>query len=251
MSEEIRLNSSKLGTKEYWNNFYKKEIANFEDNEEDTGECWFDDSDAELKMIQFLIDKINEEELPFGKPENIKIVDLGTGNGHLLFQLHEDILEECAYQDEIKFDFKGIDYSPDSVEFAIKIAEQKYPQAAFQFEQVDLLTKENKFLLTNSSQFDILLDKGTLDAIALNQNVIPEFDNKIGMDIYASQVSQLMHENSILLITSCNFTESELIKIITQDKSNCLTVWSKIEYPSFQFGGVKGSTICSIAFIKN
>lgn len=234
-----------------WNSFYKKEIANFQDNEEDTGECWFDDSDAELKMIQFLIDKINGEELPFGKQENIKIVDLGTGNGHLLFQLHEDILEECDYQDQIKFDFMGIDYSPDSVEFATKIAKQKYPQAAFQFEQVDLLTKENKFLSANTSQFDILLDKGTLDAIALNQDPISELGDKIGMDVYASQVSQLMHQNSVLLITSCNFTESELIKIITQDKTNSLSVWNKIDYPSFQFGGVKGSTICSIAFIKN
>lgn len=36
-----------------WNQFYKTEITNFNDNEEDLGECWFDDSDAERKVIQF------------------------------------------------------------------------------------------------------------------------------------------------------------------------------------------------------
>ena len=41
----------------------QKEQDNFNENEEDTGECWFDDSDAESKMIQFIIDKLNEEEL--------------------------------------------------------------------------------------------------------------------------------------------------------------------------------------------
>lgn len=202
-------------------------------------------------MIQFLIDKINEEELPFSLEQGISFIDLGTGNGHLLFQLHEDILEECDSSEDIQFGFKGIDYSPESVEFATKVAEQKYPNATFQFEQVNLLAKENEFLVENSTKFDILLDKGTLDAIALNQDPISDFDNKIGMDIYASQISKLMHQNSILLITSCNFTESELIKIITQEESNGLSVWDKIEYPSFQFGGVKGSTICSIAFIKH
>ncbi|ODV79836.1 uncharacterized protein CANTADRAFT_48903 [Suhomyces tanzawaensis NRRL Y-17324] len=251
MTEEIRLNSSKLGTQEYWNEFYKREINNFQENEEDTGECWFDDSDAENKMIQFILDKLNEDEFPFTH-EEIKFLDLGTGNGHLLFQLHEDLEEEYEGQRELKFGFTGVDYSPDSVEFSREIAAKKYPESSFSFDQVDLLAKHNNtFLLDHKQQFDILLDKGTLDAIALNQDPLPDFEGKIGMDAYADQVSQLMHSNSILLITSCNFTEEELIQIITSNKSNSLSVWGKINYPSFQFGGAKGSTICSIAFIKN
>ncbi|EGW33060.1 uncharacterized protein SPAPADRAFT_55010 [Spathaspora passalidarum NRRL Y-27907] len=244
MTEDIRLNSSKLGTQEYWNNFYKKEQSNFQDNDEDTGECWFDDSDAESKMIQFLIDKLNDGELPVTETPHIRMLDLGTGNGHLLFQLSQDLSEE--YEGDSEFQFIGIDYSPDSVEFAKDIAGKKYGDVNFEFEQVDLLQKEAPFL---KNKFDILLDKGTLDAIALNQDPLQEFDGEIGMDVYARQVEQLMNKGSILLITSCNFTETELVKIITTGTN--LQVWDKINYPSFQFGGVKGSTVCSIAFIKD
>ncbi|RCK67398.1 Protein-lysine N-methyltransferase EFM4 [Candida viswanathii] len=247
MTEDIRLNSSKLGTQEYWNNFYKKEQQNFKDNEEDTGECWFDDSDAESKMIQFLIDKLNNDELPEALLSNpsISFLDLGTGNGHLLFQLLDDI--DYEYETgEKTFKYTGIDYSPDSVEFAKGVAAKKYPELEINFEQVDLLQKGCPFL---TNQYDVLLDKGTLDAIALNQDPIEEFGGKIGMEVYASQVEQMMKPGSILLITSCNFTDPELTKIITNNTG--LKVWDKINYPSFEFGGVQGSTVVSIAFIKN
>lgn len=200
-------------------------------------------------MIQFLTDKINSNEIQY-ENNDINFIDLGTGNGHLLFQLYEDIQEECDHHNEYRFYFKGIDYSPDSVDFAKNIANQKFADVGFDFEQVDLLSKASTFLSSNKGKYDVLLDKGTLDAIALNQEPIPDFDNKIGMEVYASQVSQLMHENSILLITSCNFTESELINIISSNGTNNLSVWDKIPYPSFQFGGQKGSTICSLAFVK-
>lgn len=228
-------------TNNSWNNFYRKEIENFAHNEEDTGECWFDDSGAEAKMVQFLLEKLNDDEITFDHDE-ISVLDLGTGNGHLLFELHDELEEE--YDGTASFAFTGVDYSPDSVGFASEIAHKKYPDTPFKFSQVDLLLKDNPFLKEN--KFDILLDKGTLDAIALNQD--PVYDGKIGMEIYADQVQHLMDKDSILLITSCNFTEVELEKIIT--KTGALGVWDKIKYPSFQFGGVQGSTICSIAFKK-
>lgn len=68
------------------------------------------------------------------------------------------------------------------------------------------------------------------------------------MDIYASQVSKMMKRGSVLLITSCNFTEEELVKVITSGTE--LRKWDQITYPSFQFGGINGSTVVSIAFIK-
>ncbi|EMG50691.1 Methyltransferase, putative [Candida maltosa Xu316] len=178
MTEEIRLNSSKLGTQE-WNNFYKKEQENFNNNDEDTGECWFNDSDAEAKMIQFIIDKLNDDELPeqLSSLSKLSFLDLGTGNGHLLFQLSDDISEE--YEGTTEFKYTGIDYSPDSVEFAKGVAQKKYSSLQVDFEQVDLLQKQCPFL---ANEFDILLDKGTLDAIALNQDPLNEFDGKIGMD---------------------------------------------------------------------
>ncbi|KAI5958249.1 EFM4 [Candida theae] len=232
MTEEIKLNSSKLGTQEYWNEFYKRELQNFQSNNEDTGECWFDDSDAESKMIQFIVDKIDEGELA----DYTSFLDLGTGNGHLLFELSQEL------QDVDKdFTYHEIDYSAESIEFATNIASKKFPNSSFKFDQVDLLS-DTPFL---ENKFDVLLDKGTLDAIALNQELS---DGKRGMDIYASQVSKMMREGSILLVTSCNFTENELVKIITSGTE--LRKWDQIQYPSFQFGGVQGSTVVSVAFIK-
>lgn len=201
-------------------------------------------------MVEYLLELIDDAELPAPGPD-FSFVDLGTGNGHLLFALHEELLEEsCA--DVSKYQYVGVDYSPDSVSFASDIVKEKFPldHAQFRFEQADLLAVDAPFLKNNAASFDVLLDKGTLDAIALNQDPLSEFDGRIGMDIYAEQVSKLMHDTSLLLITSCNFTEEELIRIITANGSNDLSVFDRINYPSFQFGGVKGSTICSVAFSR-
>ena len=60
MEDTSKLNTSKLGTKKYWDEFYAVETSNFKENPEDTGECWFADSDAEEKMVEFLMDNLNE-----------------------------------------------------------------------------------------------------------------------------------------------------------------------------------------------
>lgn len=156
--------------------------------------------------------------------------------------MYEDFQEELEV--ELDYSFTGMDYSPESVKFAQAICHKKYhDNSKFSFAQVDIL-QQNLFLTEH--KFDILLDKGTLDAIALNQDPLSQFEGKIGMEVYASQVSQMMREGSILLITSCNFTEPELVRIVTEGTE--LEVWEGIKYPSFEFGGKKGSAICSIAF---
>lgn len=195
-------------------------------------------------MVKFVVQHAEANTLPFDI-EGARVIDLGTGNGHLLFSLHEE-LEEAGIA---SVHYHGIDYSPELVEFASKIA-AKHSYTNFAFDQVDLLVKNSSFLAENRQKYQLLLDKGTLDAIALNNEPLAEFDGRIGLHVYASQVSQLMAPNGVLLITSCNFTEEELIRIITENNSNNLTVWNKINYKTFQFGGVQGSTICSVAFIN-
>lgn len=195
-------------------------------------------------MVEFFCRAIEDGEID----NTLQIVDLGTGNGHFLFELLDTIEEEVP---EAKLEYHGIDYSPESIQFAQLIATRKYPNEKFTFEEVDFIKEECQYLTDNEGKFDIIFDKGTLDAIALNNEAVEGFNGKIGTEVYPIQVSKLMHQGSLLIITSCNFTEEELIKVITENGSNSLSVWKKIEYPSFQFGGVKGSTISSIAFRKS
>lgn len=232
MSEDTsKLNTSKLGTKQYWDDFYSLEHTNFQTNPEDTGENWFDDNDAELKMIQFLEEHLQEQP---GLKSNARVLDIGTGNGHLLFELRE----EEVFADDAEF--VGVDYSEVSVQFARDIGQEK--ELEVRFEVLDLYEDQEQNQL---GIFDVVLDKGTLDAIALSGLT---FEKGTAVELYSEKVAKFMQSGSVLLITSCNFTEEELIGFITREPS--LEVWEKIEYGSFEFGGVKGQTICSVAFVK-
>ncbi|KAH3679183.1 hypothetical protein WICMUC_001194 [Wickerhamomyces mucosus] len=213
--------------RESWDAFYAVEKQNFEENSEDTGECWFSDSDAEEKMIKFLFESLGSLRIR----DDSTMCDIGTGNGHLLFQIREE---------GFKGKFLGLDYSENSVEFAKSIADENDVND-IDFEIVDIYDNSWK----PSKTFDIVLDKGTLDAIALSGL---KFVEGTAVELYSSKIIKLLEKDSILLITSCNFTEEELIKFITRQEG--LKVWKKIEYPVFEFGGVKGQTICSIAFVR-
>ncbi|KAG7730009.1 hypothetical protein KL933_001089 [Ogataea haglerorum] len=221
--DTTKLNHSKLGTKEYWDNFYKLEKENFAENPEDTGECWFADAGAEERIVDFVFSNLDP---------NVSICDLGTGNGHLLFEI---------LQEGWKGQLVGVDYSEASVQFAKTIAETH--DLDVKFYQSDILNLEDQFLKTNAGNFDLVLDKGTLDAIALSDNL---YDGKTGQEVYPDTVKMLLKKNAVLLVTSCNFTQDELIKVITA--SDNFEVWKTIDYPVFEFGGVKGSAICTVAF---
>ncbi|CDO93080.1 unnamed protein product [Kluyveromyces dobzhanskii CBS 2104] len=228
MEDTTKLNTSKLGTKEYWDNFYSVEKQNFEENSEDTGECWFADSDAEEKMVEFLLDNLGEYKIQ----DNCSMIDLGTGNGHLLFSLLEEGFKGALL---------GVDYSEKSVEFATEILDNKYSESEnVKFVAADIFSEQ-----WTPGEFDVVLDKGTLDAIALSG--ITFQDNKTVVDVYPKVIEKILGQNGVLLITSCNFTEDELIKIIETDS---LKKWKSINYPVFEFGGMKGATICSVAFVK-
>jgi SAM-dependent methyltransferase len=175
-------------------------------------------------MVGFLFDNLNE----YNINSTSSMVDVGTGNGHLLFTLREE-----GFQGEML----GIDYSENSVAFAKSIAEENYVD--IQFEVVDIF--EGSW---SPKSVDVVLDKGTLDAIALSGL---KFGDKTAVQMYSKAVEKLLTKDSVLLITSCNFTETELESIIVSDT---LKFWKKVDYPSFEFGGVKGSTICTLAFVK-
>lgn len=151
---------------------------------------------------------------------------------------------------EAVIEYHGIDYSADSIKLACIIRSKKFPGQGFVFQEVDFISKKCLYLEEKQEYFDVLFDKGTLDAIASNNSPVDGFDGKSGSQVYPIQVSKLMHSGSLLIITSCNFTEEELKSVVTQNGTNDLRLWNRIPYKSFQFGGIEGSTICSLAFMK-
>ncbi|KAF8263881.1 hypothetical protein EI94DRAFT_1806533 [Lactarius quietus] len=129
-----------------------------------------------------------------------QILEIGSGNGTLLFALRElaRLIAHTRYGEEIAFivcDF--LRDSPPPV--------PGRPDA--------------------SELWDLLLDKGTYDAIALGEK--DEF-GRSPQAAYPAQASKLLKDGGYLLITSCNFTEEELkASFITPD-----TTLSSSEAPS-------------------
>ncbi|OTB05010.1 hypothetical protein M426DRAFT_320329 [Hypoxylon sp. CI-4A] len=253
MSKPTHLEPSKLGTKEYWDNLYETEITNHAHDPSDTGTAWFDDSDAERKLIEFL-EETPELEL---SQETTSFLDLGTGNGALLSGLRA-----AGWTGRML----GVDYSRKSVEFARRIELERQREAAsdeetadaavpIEFQEYDILQTPASALLTESQSrgWDVVLDKGTFDAISLSSETDPATGRRVA-ESYKPKIMPLVRDDGgLFLVTSCNWTETELHGWFEADADG--DEWrfeqvNRVEYPSFSFGGVKGQTISSICFKK-
>ncbi|ROT40350.1 S-adenosyl-L-methionine-dependent methyltransferase [Sodiomyces alkalinus F11] len=116
-SKPTHLEPSKLGTKEYWDNLYASELQNHASNPRDEGTVWFDDADAESRTVLYL-DQLTES-ATFDheiRREDASFLDLGCGNGSLLFALRED---------GWRGPMLGVDYSAASVALARQVAEKR------------------------------------------------------------------------------------------------------------------------------
>jgi hypothetical protein len=111
--------------------------------------------------------------------------------------------------------------------------------------------------------FDIVLDKGTFDAVSLSNEVVVEEDAGAGADTVAGKTVQrrvcesypgiarrLVRKGGFLVVTSCNWTEEELIMWFTREdgEGDRLKVWGRVEYPRFRFGGKEGQGVCTVCF---
>ncbi|SPO22075.1 related to SEE1 - probable lysine methyltransferase [Ustilago trichophora] len=248
--EDEPLPESKLGTKQHWDEVYAREVTNFAEIGEE-GEVWFGE-DAVMRMIGFLERYYSETVVgEFSSDQRPpSVLDLGTGNGHLLFEMLESSVE---LEDVISARYMmGIDYSEASIQLAKSIAEKRGdPCTQVNFSTADLLNPSSVQTLLqytsttlNETQpgWDLVCDKGTLDAIALSSQPI---NDTLPIDLYTTAVRQLTKQGGIFLITSCNFTEQELTTRFTKEG---FQVEQVIPTPSFTFGGAKGSTTTSIAF---
>ncbi|XP_030761994.1 EEF1A lysine methyltransferase 2 [Sitophilus oryzae] len=207
------LEASELGTLQYWENRYKKEIDNFS-NHGDMGEIWFGEDIAD-KVILWMFKNIEK---------SCSIVDVGCGNGHILIEL----------ANEGYVDLTGLDYSEKAVNLAKAIAANKHFQ--IRYHVCDIL----KGL---EHTYDIIHDKGTYDAISLSEN------SKESREMYIVSIKQALKPNGNFIITSCNWTHSEL----QEQYKDFFKLHYIIPTPQFMFGGKIGSvvSICVFKHVNN
>ncbi len=140
-------------------------------------------------MVDWIVDHYPVSTNPAGSPS---ILEIGCGNGTLLFAVHE-----AGYNPK---KIRGIDYSENAISLARSIASTKETEDAtsIQFTVHDFLTED---LLKDdrlSSGWDLILDKGTFDAISLGKK---DKDGHAPHRQYPQRLSALMKPGGHFLIT--------------------------------------------------
>lgn len=226
---------SELGTKEHWDDVYSKELTNFKEIG-DEGEIWFGEDSIE-KMVDWVVDNLPSQSNP-------SILEVGSGNGSLLFALHE-----AGYDPTTML---GIDYSEDAVKLSTVIGKARGVEGAHKiaFAVCDFLQADPVhpgYTGGEKQTWNLVLDKGTLDAIALAEK---DHRGHAPSESYPSRISAVLKPGGYFLIYSCNFTEEELRSLFANAGTD-LTYHSRIKFPSFSFGGQSGTKYASVAFRKN
>lgn len=114
-------------------------------------------------MIQYLCNLFEEE--PRSEPRYV--LDIGTGNGHLLFALMEAQDEDSAPGTVDPSRLCGIDYSPASIKLCQAIAENRKSECKhISFLESDLRDMTSMDTLAKRANdgegWDIVCDKGTV-----------------------------------------------------------------------------------------
>ncbi|KAK6994757.1 protein-lysine N-methyltransferase mettl10 [Biomphalaria glabrata] len=209
-------NSSALGTQEYWDEAYSRELKNYNEVG-DVGEIWFGE-EAQDRMVNWLVKS--------GRSLSDHILDIGCGNGMLLLALREEGFSNLT----------GIDYSESAIQLSRSIAE-KHGSTDIIFQVSSILNPDEIATLTKKHLYDVCLDKGTYDAISLRDVSQPD-DNKI----YCQNIKTLLNKDGILIITSCNWTREQLELQFRHE----FELVHELPAPKFTFGGKTGQTVTTL-----
>jgi len=204
---------SKLGTQEHWNEAYKQEIEQFKNNGNELGDIWFG-KDLQKRLVNYIIKHFPNK--------NTKIFDIGFGNGVFLYKLAKN-----EY-----INLFGIDYSPDSIQFAKMILESKEKKHGKKY-NINLFCEDintkNKII---NEKFDVIHDKGSFDAYMMNKSNI--------LENYHNYIKSYSKNGTTFIITSCNNTKDELKSKFPIEKG--FQYLDEIKNKTFVFGGQEGQS---------
>lgn len=109
----------------------------------------------------------------------------------------------------------GIDYSLKAVALAQKIAAERQLVESVKFYVSDCIRDDlasAKWVpgLEGGRGFDVVLDKGTFDAISLSDELLGDGSGRRIYEGYAENIVGAMKKGGLLVVTSCNWTGEEL-----------------------------------------
>lgn len=299
---DIAISTLTHSTPSSWDRYYQNDLDNGRDSDDEDDatnqdgpdsnappdpselESWFDDVGAPAKTLAFLTDAafpLSPEYLAtHGESKDNAgswptVLDLGTGNGSALFSLRRD----GGYRGRML----GVDYSQPSVDLARRLWRQYQASdqdagvgadadsEAISFETLDLIHDDptsgsapQPWWPSEAGGFDLVLDKGTFDAISLSSSTVRGPVGVAGgerrvCEVYPAKVARMVRPGGFLLVTSCNWTEEEVVRWFTVGEGLdggdggggggvCLKVYGRIKYPVFVFGGQKGQGVASVCF---
>lgn len=185
----------------------------------DIGEIWFGE-DCQERLLDWIedCDEIVQDD---------SIIDLGCGNAAMLIELRKRGFTNLT----------GVDYSQKAVDLASSII-QTEELDHIKLEVADLITEDatQKYSCLRCP-YKVCIDKGTYDAISL----MPAGDKEARRS-YLQTVKSLMTPNSLLVLTSCNWTKEQLMTFFSSD----FELYEQIPTPTFQFGGQTGNNVMSL-----
>lgn len=197
-------------------------------------------------------------------PASASVLDLGCGNGSLLFSLRDygEEEEDEEEDEEVKKGWTGrmlgVDYSPQSVALAGQILASSTAEGKnrgdISFREWDLLSGPWAAVLDGAQAegWDVVHDKGTFDAISLSDAT--DAQGRRICEGYKARALRLVRSGGYFVITSCNWTEPELKAWFAPGDEEIETggdkfvVEGRVEYRTFSFGGVKGQTVTTLCF---
>lgn len=133
----------------------------------------------------------------------------------------------------------GIDYSANAITLAKQIA--AHQNMNITYEMLDLLNYDEIVQKLGTKTFDIVHDKGTYDAISLHPENPAEKRAQ-----YIENLFKLTSNNGLLILSTCNWTETELCSSL----KGKFQVYKTIPTPTFRFGGSVGSVVTQIVYKK-